>query len=106
VSEADKVARVTVRILDKDYVIACPPEERAELLESVEVLNGKMREIRDSGKIVGLDRVAVMAALNLTHDMLRLRNRDKRVEGEFQGRVRALRERVDTTLARNQQLDL
>ncbi len=105
-SEADKVARVTVRILDKDYVIACPPEERAELLESVEVLNGKMREIRDSGKIVGLDRVAVMAALNLTHDMLRLRNRDKRVEGEFQGRVRALRERVDTTLARNQQLDL
>jgi cell division protein ZapA len=106
VSEADKVARVTVRILDKDYVIACPPEERAELLESVEVLNGKMREIRDSGKIVGLDRVAVMAALNLTHDMLRLRNRDKRVEGEFQGRVRALRERVDNTLARNQQLDL
>ncbi len=105
-SEADKVARVTVRILDKDYVIACPPEERAELLESVEVLNGKMREIRDSGKIVGLDRVAVMAALNLTHDMLRLRNRDKRVEGEFQGRVRALRERVDNTLARNQQLDL
>jgi cell division protein ZapA len=106
VSEADKVARVTVRILDKDYVIACPPEERAELLESVEVLNGKMREIRDSGKIVGLDRVAVMAALNLTQDMLRLRQRDKRVDGEFQGRVRALRERVDTALARNHQLDL
>lgn len=105
-SDADKVARVTVRILDKDFIIACPPEERAELLESVEVLNGKMREIRDSGKIVGLDRVAVMAALNLTHDMLRLRNRDKRVEGEFHGRVRALRERADTALARNQQLDL
>lgn len=105
-SEADKVARVTVRILDKDYVIACPPEERAELLESVEVLNGKMREIRDSGKIVGLDRVAVMAALNLTQDMLRLRQRDKRVDGEFQGRVRTLRERVDTALARNHQLDL
>lgn len=105
-SDGDKVARVTVRILDKDYVVACPPEERNELLESVEVLNGKMREIRDSGKIVGLDRVAVIAALNLTQDLLRLRNRDKRVDGEFQGRVRSLRERVDTVLARNQQLDL
>lgn len=104
-SDADKVARVSVRILDKDYVIACPPEERAELLESVEVLNGKMREIRDAGKIVGHDRIAVIAALNLTQDMLRLRSRDRRVEGEFGGRVRALRERVDSVLARNQQLD-
>ena len=105
-TDADKVARVTVRILDKDYVVACPPDERPALLESVEVLNTKMREIRDSGKVVGLDRVAVMAALNLTHDMLRLRTRDKRVEGEFSGRVRALRERADAVLARNQQLDL
>jgi cell division protein ZapA len=106
VTDADKVARVTVRILDKDYVVACPPDERPALLESVEVLNTKMREIRDSGKVVGLDRVAVMAALNLTHDMLRLRTRDKRVDGEFSGRVRALRERADAALARNQQLDL
>jgi cell division protein ZapA len=105
-TDADKVARVTVRILDKDYVVACPPDERQALLESVEVLNTKMREIRDSGKVVGLDRVAVMAALNLTHEMLRLRTRDKRVEGEFSGRVRALRERADAALARNQQLDL
>mgnify|MGYP002784806010 CR=1 FL=1 len=105
-TDADKVARVTVRILDKDYVVACPPDERPALLESVEVLNTKMREIRDSGKVVGLDRVAVMAALNLTHDMLRLRTRDKRVDGEFSGRVRALRERADAALARNQQLDL
>jgi cell division protein ZapA len=102
VTDADKVARVTVRILDKDYVVACPPDERPALLESVEVLNTKMREIRDSGKVVGLDRVAVMAALNLTHDMLRLRTRDKRVDGEFSGRVRA----ADAALARNQQLDL
>jgi cell division protein ZapA len=105
-TDADKVARVTVRILDKDYVVACPPDERQALLESVEVLNTKMREIRDSGKVVGLDRVAVMAALNLTHEMLRLRTRDKRVEGEFSGRVRALRERADAALARNRQLDL
>ncbi len=106
-SDADRtVSRVTVRILDKEYAIACPPEEKAALLESVEVLSGKMREIRDSGKVVGLDRIAVIAALNVTHDMLRLRARDRRVETEFSARLRALRERADAALARNQQLEL
>lgn len=106
-SEAEKsVSRVTVRILDKEYVIACPPEEKPALLESVEVLNEKMREVRDSGKVVGLDRIAVIAALNLTHDMLRLRSRDRRVESEFSGRVRALRERAHAALSRHQQLEL
>lgn len=106
-SDADRtVSRVTVRILDKEYAIACPPEEKPALLESVEVLSGKMREIRDSGKVVGLDRIAVIAALNVTHDMLRLRARDRRVETEFSARLRALRERADAALARNQQLEL
>ncbi len=105
-SETDKsVARVAVRILEKEYLIACPPAEKAALLEAVEVLNGKMREVRDSGKVVGLDRIAVIAALNLTHDMLRLRSRDRRVDSEFTGRVRALRERAEAALARNQQLE-
>jgi len=106
-TDADKtVARVTVRILDKDYVIACPPEERADLLESAEVLNSEMREIRDTGKVVGVDRIAVIAALNLTNDMLRLRTRDRRVESEYTGRVRAARERMSAAMAKTQQLDL
>ena len=58
---------LSVRILEKEYMVACQPEERNELLDSAEFLNGRMREIRDSGKIVGLDRIAVMAALNLAH---------------------------------------
>jgi cell division protein ZapA len=60
-------ARVSVRILEKEYFVACSHEERADLLDSAELLNGKMREIRDSGKVVGLDRIAVMAALNLAN---------------------------------------
>ncbi len=65
------VARVSVRILEKEYFVACPYEERSDLLDSAEFLNSKMREIRDSGKVVGLDRIAVMAALNLANELLK-----------------------------------
>jgi cell division protein ZapA len=54
---SDNHARVSVRILEKEYHIACPMEERADLLDSAELLNSRMREIRDSGKVVGLDRI-------------------------------------------------
>ena len=57
--------RISVRILEKEYFVACGHEERADLLDSAEYLSVKMREIRDSGKVVGLDRIAVMAALNI-----------------------------------------
>ena len=100
------VARISVRILEKEYFVACPYEERSDLLDSAEYLNGKTREIRDSGKVVGLDRIAVMAALNLANELLRLRNQGQRLDHEFGGRVRALRERVESALAEGQQLEL
>ena len=64
---------VKVTILDREYLVACPEEERSALLESADLLNRRMREIRDSGKVVGLERIAVMAALNITHEMLQAR---------------------------------
>ena len=62
-SEREAARPLSVRILEKEYFVACGPDERTELLDSAELLNGRMKEIRDSGKIVGLDRIAVMAAL-------------------------------------------
>ena len=78
------------------------------LLASAEYLNGKMREIRDSGKVVGLDRVAVMAALNITNELLLARNAvpDETAEAELAGRVRSLRERVESALEQGRQLEL
>ena len=61
---------IMVSILGKDYQISCPKEEQAALRASAELLNNKMLEIRGSGKVVGVDRIAVMAALNLAHDLL------------------------------------
>ena len=101
----DRTVRVSVRILEKEYQVACLPEERSELLDSAEFLNGKMRDIRDAGNIVGLDRIAVMAALNLAHELLK-RNRNDAIENEVTERVREMRERVESALSRGTQLPL
>jgi cell division protein ZapA len=103
---SDRNVRVSVRILEKEYQVACLPEERSELLDSAEFLNNKMREIRDGGNIVGLDRIAVVAALNLSHELLKLRNRGDSAQGDVGRKVRQMRERVETVLAKSQQLDL
>jgi cell division protein ZapA len=102
----DRNVRVSVRILEKEYQVACLPEERSELLDSAEFLNNKMKEIRDGGNIVGLDRIAVVAALNLSHELLKLRNRGEAAQGDVGRKVRQMRERVETVLSKSQQLDL
>jgi cell division protein ZapA len=99
-------SRVSVRILEKEYFVACPHEERADLLDSAELLNGKMREIRDSGKVVGLDRIAVMAALNLANELLKTRGRDDRVAGDLGVRLRRLNDRLEAALTRGTQLEI
>lgn len=102
----DRMVRVSVRILEKEYQVACLPEERSELLDSAEHLNTKMREIRDAGNIVGLDRIAVMAALNLAHELLRVRGRGDAADTDVSQRIRQLRERVEGALTRGKQLEL
>ena len=103
---ASDSARVSVRILEKDYFVACAPEERSDLLDSAEMLNSRMREIRDSGKVVGLDRIAVMVALNLANDFLKQKSREVKLEGDVGTRVKVLRERAETALAKGKQLEL
>ena len=98
-------ARVSVRILEKEYAMVCPYEERSALLDSAEFLNARMREVRDSGKVVGSDRIAVMVALNLANEYLKLKEREAKLEAEASGRVKALRERVEAQLAKGQQLE-
>jgi cell division protein ZapA len=105
-SERDLGRPLSVRILEKEYFVACAPEERSALLDSAELLSGRMKEIRDSGKIVGLDRIAVMAALNLAHEVIKLRAHDGGSEQETTHRLRHLRERVEAALENGQQLEL
>lgn len=102
---SDRTVRVSVRILEKEYQVACLPEERSELLDSAEFLNAKMREIRDGGNIIGLDRIAVMAGLNLANELLKIRSRGE-AGSEVAPRIRQMRENVEAALAKGQQLDL
>jgi cell division protein ZapA len=67
---------VTLHILGKEYKIACEPQERQSLIDSAQQLDRQMRQIRDSGKVNGADRIAVMAALNLVHELSSLRNQN------------------------------
>jgi len=100
------LARVSVRILEKEYQFSCAVEERAALLDSAEYLNNEMRKIRDSGKVIGLDRIAVMASLNMANELLKARGRDTSGDTDVVHRIRVLRERVEASLARGQQLEL
>ena len=102
----ERISRVSVRLLDREYQVACPAEERSDLLDSAEYLDGKMREIRDSGKVVGLDRIAVIAALNLANELIKIRKHGTVVESDLGARLKSLRERVESALEKGQQLEL
>ncbi len=92
----------TVTILDKEYCIACPPEERENLEDAARYLDNRMRQIRSHGKVIGTERVAVMAALNITHQLLHgSESTNPNTETTHQ-QVRKLLERVDLALTSDQ----
>ncbi|MEQ1801923.1 MAG: cell division protein ZapA [Gammaproteobacteria bacterium] len=102
----ETVVQVNIKILEKEYQISCPASERAALVESADLLNRKMREIRDTGKVIGLDRIAVMAALNMANELLRSRSTGENLEGDAKLRLQAMRERVEGALQTSRQLEL
>ncbi|WP_455234133.1 cell division protein ZapA [Thiogranum longum] len=94
-----------IHILDKEYLVACPDNEREALFASAELLTEKMKEIRDTGKIVGADRIAVMAALNMAHELLEQRTTKDDFQITISKRIRALQEKIDSALSRGNQLE-
>lgn len=85
---------VKVTILDKEYLVGCPEDEREGLIRAATFLNRRMKEIRDSGKVVGADRIAVMAALNICHELLQLESRHDGVLALVEDRVRSMDQRL------------
>ena len=102
---SEMFAHITIRILEKEYQVSCPAEEKANLLASVELLNKKMREIRDSGKVIGLDRIAIMAALNLANELLKRSVDERQIRNVLMPRVRAMSKRVDAALKPERRLN-
>lgn len=105
-SKAAAPKPVSVRILDKEFLVTCPEDEHDDLLASAEFLNGKMRDIRDTGKIVGIDRIAVMAALNIVHELLEQRGHKQDIQQSIGARIRTLQEKIELALNKGNQLEL
>jgi cell division protein ZapA len=97
---------VSIQILDKEYLIACPPEERDDLLAAAVYLNGRLREIREGGKVIGSERQVMMAALNMANDLTKMKGREQRTNADVGARVRNMRERVERALHQGKQLEL
>ncbi len=97
---------LNVSILDRDYGVSCPPEEVEELKDSARLLDGRMREIRRSGKIVGVERIAVMAALNIAHELIKARGELANHDRITERQLNKLNEKIERALASARQLDL
>jgi len=93
-----EVKQEQIRLLDKEYTVACPPDEREGLLESARLLDDKMREIRSSGKIVGNERIVVMAALNLIFDLLQNKHGGDNNLHDVELRLRLLGDKLDSAM--------
>ncbi|HCI13944.1 MAG TPA: cell division protein ZapA [Gallionellaceae bacterium] len=88
-----------VKILDRELRVACPEDERGELLDAVAYLDKKMREIRDTGKVASVERIALMAALNITHELLTTKVGRGFDMAEFKRRMDRMETAIDQALA-------
>lgn len=105
-SKSDNPKAINVTLLEKEYLIACPPEERHALMRSAEFLDSKMREIRDTGKVIGTERIAVMAALNIVHELLDNTPSKSPNQETVKRRLQSLQNKVEEALFKTRQLEI
>lgn len=90
---------VTVNILDREFLVGCTPEERPGLLAAASYLDGKMREVRGASRMQSVDRIAVLAALNMAHELLQAKNNSESQSTVVAQHLQALRAKLDAALA-------
>ncbi len=96
---------VTIKILDKDYRIACQPEEQDGLMSSARLVDARMREVRQTGRVIGTDRIAVLAALNIAHELVQLQRTSIGAGTETAQRLAGIQQRIAGALSAQQTLD-
>lgn len=101
----DEPIGVTIKVLDKDYRIACPPHEQEGLMASARLLDGRMREIRQTGRVIGSDRIAVLAALNIAHELVQMQQAQAGADSETTRRLARIQERIASALSTETPLD-
>ncbi len=91
---------ICVRILEKDFRVACPKSQEQALRDAAQYLDKQMKLIRQSGRVVGMERIAVMAALNIANELLALKNTAFEPDEAFSARLKQLQDKIDNVLAR------
>jgi cell division protein ZapA len=102
-SQTDHTNRgMSVSILDKEFIVACPPDMEESLRSAAHFLDAQMRQIREMGRVIGTERIAVMAALNISHQFLMMKNDPKtevtEVADDLKERLHSLSQKMDTVL--------
>jgi cell division protein ZapA len=97
---------VSVTILDKEYLISCDEGERDLLHRAAEIVNIKMRELKLSGKVIGAERIAVMAALNLAHELLEYKQENDSYTSQVDSLVRRLQNKINDVLIKGRQMEI
>jgi len=95
-----EIKAVDVNIMGREFTVSCADEERPGLINAVNYLDKKMRDIRDAGKVVGLERIAMMAALNLSHELLNSKSGSVDI-GDIKRRVAKMQDQIDQACAQN-----
>ena len=94
----DNPSTTSVKILEKEYRISCPRDEEASLHKAAHYLNDKMKEIKAGGKVIGLERIAVMAALNISYEFLQLRDTQLENNTDAQQQIQDMMGKLDQAL--------
>lgn len=97
---------VTVQILDKEYRFSCPEEESEALVGAARCVNRKMAEIRDSGKVIGLERIAIMAAINIAHELLEKNAGHSEIEAELPKQLASLQHKIEKAISSARQMEI
>ncbi|MBT7308492.1 MAG: cell division protein ZapA [Gammaproteobacteria bacterium] len=99
-------APVSVKVLQKEYKIACPPEQQESLIEAATLVDQKMREIQGQKRSSAQDRVAIMVAINIAYDLIQLQKEQQLGTTKISSHLNRLKERIDATLTKGMQLKL
>ena len=102
----EQSSAVQVKILDKEYQVNCPPADQEALMKSAKYLDENMREIKGRGNIHGAEKIAVMAALNITHDMLKKNHVITEARHTTAQQLKDIEDKIDIALATNHQLEI
>jgi len=102
----DTAKPVTIRILDKEYLISCEEGEREQLHAAVNFLNARMQDMKNSGRVIGSERIAVMTALNLAHELLAYKRENEDYTSNIDTAIQRLKGKIDEALIKGRQMEM